>query len=196
MSRKETHNPEQVEAIAHHYREILRLIGEDPEREGLLKTPVRAAKALIDATCGYTADPNAMVQKAIFSHTGKGMVIVRDIEFYSLCEHHILPFFGTVSIGYIPDGKIVGLSKLARITDVFARRLQVQERMTEQICEFLTDAIPNKGVIVACTAGHLCMKMRGVEKQQSSTTTLEYSGVFENDAALRAEFLKLSEIQS
>ncbi len=194
MSRKETHNPEQVEAIAAHYREILRLIGENPTREGLLKTPIRAAKALIDATCGYTADADALARKAIFSHTGKGMVLVRNIEFYSLCEHHILPFFGHISIGYIPDGKIIGLSKLARITDVFARRLQVQERLTEQICEFLTGAIPNKGVIVACTAGHLCMKMRGVEKQESETTTMEYSGAFCDDPALRAEFMTLAEI--
>lgn len=196
MSRKERHDPEQVEAIAGHYREILRLIGEDPEREGLLKTPIRAAKALLDATCGYTADADAMAQKAIFSHTGKGMVLVRDIEFYSLCEHHILPFFGHVTIGYIPDGKIIGLSKLARITDVYARRLQVQERLTEQLCEFLTHAIPNKGVIVACTAGHLCMKMRGVEKQESETTTMEYSGAFADDPALRAEFMTLAQIQS
>lgn len=194
MSRKETHNPEQVEAIAAHYREILRLIGEDPTREGLLKTPIRAAKALIDATCGYTADADDLARKAIFSHTGKGMVLVRNIEFYSLCEHHILPFFGHISIGYIPDGKIIGLSKLARITDVFARRLQVQERLTEQICEFLTEAIPNKGVIVSCTAGHLCMKMRGVEKQESETTTMEYSGAFCDDPALRAEFMTLAEI--
>lgn len=192
MSRKEKHNPELVEAIAHHYREIIRLIGEDPEREGLLKTPIRAAKALIDATCGYTADPDEMAKKAIFTHTGKGMVLVRNIEFYSLCEHHILPFFGTVTVGYIPDGKIIGLSKLARITDVFARRLQVQERLTEQICEYLTNAIPNKGVIVACTAGHLCMKMRGVEKQESMTTTMEYSGIFTEDSSLRQEFMRLA----
>lgn len=195
MSRKEKHDPALVEAIAGHYREILKLIGEDPTREGLLKTPERAAKALIDVTCGYTMDADALAKKAIFSHTGKGMVLVRDIEFYSLCEHHILPFFGKVSIGYIPDGKIIGLSKLARITDVYARRLQVQERLTEQLCEFLTHAIPNKGVIVACTAGHLCMKMRGVEKQESQTTTLEYSGAFADDPALRAEFLTLAEIQ-
>lgn len=196
MSRKEKHNPEQVEAIAYHYREILRLIGEDSEREGLLKTPVRAAKALLDATSGYTADADALAKKAIFSHTGNGMVLVRNIEFYSLCEHHILPFFGHVTIGYIPDGKIIGLSKLARITDVYAHRLQVQERLTEQLCDFLTNAIPNKGVIVACTAGHLCMKMRGVEKQDSETTTMEYSGAFADDPALRAEFLTLAQIPS
>lgn len=195
MSRKEIHNPEQVAAIAHHYREILKLIGEDPEREGLKKTPERAAKALIDVTCGYSMDAEALARKAIFSHEGKGMVLVRDIEFYSLCEHHILPFFGKVSIGYIPDGKIIGLSKLARITDVFARRLQVQERLTEQLCNFLTNAIPNKGVIVACTAGHLCMKMRGVEKQESMTTTMEYNGAFAEDTALRSEFMTLADLK-
>lgn len=123
------------------------------------------------------------------------MILVRDIEFYSLCEHHILPFFGKVTIGYIPDGKIIGLSKLARITDVFARRLQVQERLTQQLCEFLSNAIPNKGVIVACTAGHLCMKMRGVEKQESVTTTMEYTGQFADDSSLRHEFMTLAEIQ-
>lgn len=195
MSRKEAHDSALVEQLAYHYREILRLIGEDPDREGLLKTPVRAAKALIDVTSGYTADAEAMARKAIFSHDGTGMILVRDIEFYSLCEHHILPFFGKVTIGYIPDGKIIGLSKLARITDVFARRLQVQERLTQQICEFLTGAIPNKGVIVACTAQHLCMKMRGVEKQESATTTMEYSGLFAEDSALRSEFMTLADIQ-
>lgn len=195
MSRKEAHDPKLVEELAYHYREILRLIGEDPDREGLKKTPVRAAKALIDVTSGYTADADALARKAIFSHDGSGMILVKDIEFYSLCEHHILPFFGKVTIGYIPDGKIIGLSKLARITDVFARRLQVQERLTQQLCSFLTNAIPNKGVIVACTAGHLCMKMRGVEKQESQTTTMEYSGKFAEDAALRQEFMTLAEIQ-
>lgn len=195
MSRKEAHDPKLVEELAYHYREILRLIGEDPDREGLKKTPVRAAKALIDVTSGYTADADALARKAIFSHDGSGMILVRDIEFYSLCEHHILPFFGKVTIGYIPNGKIIGLSKLARITDVFARRLQVQERLTQQLCSFLTNAIPNKGVIVACTAGHLCMKMRGVEKQESQTTTMEYSGKFAEDAALRQEFMTLAEIQ-
>ncbi len=195
MSRKETHNPELGAQLAHHYREILRLIGEDPCREGLLKTPERAAKALIDATIGYNADAGAMAKKAIFTHEGRGMILVRDIEFYSLCEHHILPFFGKVTIGYIPDGKIIGLSKLARITDVFARRLQVQERLTQQLCEFLSNAIPNKGVIVACTAGHLCMKMRGVEKQESVTTTMEYTGQFADDSSLRHEFMTLAEIQ-
>lgn len=191
VSRKEIHDEELVEKIASHYREIIRLIGEDPDREGLVKTPVRAAKAIIDVTAGYRTDPLGIARKAIFEHAGSRMVIVKDIEFYSLCEHHILPFFGTVSIGYIPKGKMIGLSKLARIVDNFARRLQVQERLTAQVCTLLGEALPNEGVIVACNAQHLCMKMRGVEKQDSSTTTLDYSGKFADDPSLRDEFLRL-----
>lgn len=191
MSRKEQHDPELVDQLAYHYREILRLIGEDPEREGLLKTPVRAAKAMIDITQGYRVNPLEIAQKAIFEHAGSQMVIVKDIEFYSMCEHHILPFFGKVSIGYIPKGKMIGLSKLARVVDNFARRLQVQERMTAQICQLVGEALPNDGVIVACTGEHLCMKMRGVEKQESATTTYEYTGRFAEDPALRAEFMTL-----
>ncbi len=192
MSKIVSHDPALVKEIAAHYREILKLIGEDPTREGLVKTPERAAKALLDATCGYRADVDALAQKAIFEHDGTGMVMVRGIEIYSLCEHHILPFFGTVTIGYIPDGKIIGLSKLGRIADAFARRLQVQERLTKQLCDFLTEAIPNKGVIVSCAARHLCMQMRGVEKQMSETRTLEYSGRFVENPALRAEFIQLA----
>ncbi len=192
MSRKEPHDPELVKELAGHYEAILRLIGEDSGREGLLKTPVRAAKAMLDLTAGYRLDARELMQKAIFSHTGSSMVIVRDIEFYSLCEHHILPFFGRVSVGYIPDGKIVGLSKLPRVVDAFARRLQVQENLTAQICRAVADAMPNRGVIVACTAEHLCMKMRGVEKQQSETTTYEYTGEFAADPSLRAEFRSLA----
>lgn len=191
MSRKENHDPKLVEEIAYHYREIIRLIGEDPEREGLLKTPIRAAKAIIDVTSGYRTNAEEIAKKAIFEHAGSRMVIVKDIEFYSLCEHHILPFFGKVSIGYIPDGKMIGLSKLARIVDNFARRLQVQERLTAQVCELLSKSLPNKGVIVSCTAEHLCMKMRGVEKQDSATTTFDYNGQFETNPALRDEFLRL-----
>lgn len=191
VARKELHDEKLVEEIAGHYREILRLIGEDPEREGLKKTPYRAAKALIDITAGYRLDPVEVVRKAIFNHEGSNMIIVRDIEFYSMCEHHILPFFGKISVGYIPDGKIVGLSKVARLVDVFARRLQVQERLTEQVCTLLAEAMPVKGVIAKCTGEHLCMKMRGVEKQDSATTTLEYNGVFATDASLREEFLTL-----
>ncbi len=188
MSRKEKHDEALVAEIAGHYREILRLIGEDPEREGLLKTPVRAAKAMIDLSAGYKQNALEIAQKAIFEHAGSKLVIVKDIEFYSVCEHHILPFFGVVSIGYIPKGKMIGLSKLARIVDCFARRLQVQERLTAEICDTLSQALPNDGVIVYCRAQHLCMKMRGVEKQDSSTVTLDYNGAFEN-IELRTEFL-------
>lgn len=185
------HDPELVGRIASHYEEILRLIGEDPSREGLVKTPERAAKALLDITSGYRQDPLSVARQAIFEHAGSRIVIVKDIEFYSMCEHHILPFFGTVSIGYIPDGKMIGLSKLARIVDSFAKRLQVQERLTSRICNLLSEAMPTKGVIVSCTAQHLCMKMRGVEKQDSATTTYDYNGLFESDYSLREEFLKL-----
>ncbi len=185
------HDEKLIAEIADHYREILRLIGEDPQREGLLKTPERAAKALVDITQGYRQNPLEIARKAIFEHSGSKIVIVKDIEFYSMCEHHILPFFGKVTVGYIPKGKMIGLSKLARIVESFARRLQVQERLTAQVCELLAEAMPTEGVIVACNAEHLCMKMRGVEKQHSSTTTLDYCGRFETEPALRDEFLRL-----
>ena len=184
---------ERLNLIASHYREILKLIGEDPEREGLVRTPERAAKALIAITEGYRADPVAIAHKAIFEHHGSRLVVVKDIEFYSMCEHHILPFFGHISIGYFPKGKIVGLSKLPRIVECFARRLQVQENLTAQICNFLTQEIPNNGVIVSCKAGHLCMKMRGVEKQDCTTLTYECTGRFTDDTSLREEFFKICE---
>lgn len=181
---------ETVNAIADHYKEIIKLLGEDPDREGLLKTPMRAARALFRVTRGYDESGQQVIEKAIFTHEGSRMVIVKDIEFYSFCEHHILPFFGHVSIGYIPDGRIVGLSKLARLVNVYARRLQVQERMTAEICRDLQRHLSPKGVIVVSTAQHLCMKLRGVEKQDSSTTTMETSGVFDDDYRLREEFLR------
>lgn len=190
MARKESHDEELVNKIAAHYREILRLIGEDPEREGLVKTPVRAAKALIDITAGYRQNPMEIATQAIFEHAGSRMVIVKGIEFYSMCEHHILPFFGKVDVAYIPKDKMIGLSKLGRLVDVYARRLQVQERLTSEVCNLLSRALPNDGVIVACRAEHLCMKMRGVEKQESSTLTLDYTGRFESDPSLREEFLR------
>ena len=183
-------DPKLVEQIAEHYRAIIQLIGEDPEREGLLKTPTRAAKALLENTRGYAEQPAQIIQAAMFDHEGSEIVIVKDIEFYSLCEHHVLPFFGKVSIGYIPAGGIVGLSKLARIVDTFSRRLQVQERMTHDICELLTRVLPNRGVIVYAEAQHMCMKMRGVEKQDSTTITFEYSGEFE-DIHRQNEFFTL-----
>lgn len=185
------HENKIVEEIASHYREILRLIGEDPDREGLVKTPMRAAKAIYDITAGYRQDPEEIASQAIFEHSGSRIVIVKDIEFYSMCEHHILPFFGKIAVGYLPKGKMIGLSKLARIVDCFAKRLQVQERLTAQVCQLLSDTLPNNGVIVACEAGHLCMKMRGVEKQESTTVTYDYTGKFETDPELRKEFLSL-----
>ena len=187
MERKE-YDESKVAEVASHFEAILKLIGEDPEREGLLKTPVRAAKALLYATSGYRINPTEVMRQAIFSYNGSQMVIVKDIEFYSLCEHHILPFFGTMSIGYIPDGTMLGLSKLARVVDAYARRLQVQEHLTAQVCQEIFTTLPAKGVIVSCTAQHLCMKMRGVEKQESATTTVDYLGSFADDPAMRAEF--------
>lgn len=179
-----------VEQIAEHYKKIIELIGEDSSREGLVKTPVRAAKAILDITRGYAEDAEKIIKSAVFEYEGSNIVVVKDIEFYSLCEHHILPFFGKVSIGYMPDGEMVGLSKLARIVDTYAHRLQVQERLTGEVCKALYGALATKGVIVVCEAGHLCMKMRGVEKQESVTTTMDYCGAFE-DAALRQEFMQL-----
>ena len=184
------YDPALVEQIAGHYRKIIELIGEDPAREGLSKTPIRAAKALLDVTRGYKEDASAIIRSAVFEHEGSDIVIVKDIEFYSLCEHHILPFFGKVSVGYVPDGKIAGLSKIARVVDTFAHRLQVQERFTREICRSLYETLSPKGVIVRCEAGHLCMKMRGVEKQDGMTVTMDYCGAFD-DPKLRREFLDL-----
>lgn len=180
-----------IKALSEHYKSILKLIGEDTEREGLRKTPERAAKALYEITSGYTEDAKEIGSKAIFEHEGSGMVIVKDIEFYSMCEHHILPFFGKVCIGYLPKGKIIGLSKLARIVNVFAKRLQVQERFTNQICKEISNILPNEGVIVACEGSHLCMKMRGVEKQESTTITYDYTEKFVENPELRKEFMTL-----
>lgn len=191
MMSKVITDEERAALIADHYREIIKLIGEDPQREGLLRTPERAAKALVAITSGYRSDPVAIAHKAIFEHQGSKIVAVKDIEFYSICEHHILPFFGHISVGYLPKGKIIGLSKLPRIIDCFAKRLQVQENLTAQICEFLASELPNEGVIVSCDAQHLCMKMRGVEKQDSSTLTYECSGKFASDPSLREEFFRL-----
>ena len=179
-----------INKIASHFESIIELLGEDKNREGLKKTPLRAAKALYYATNGYRINPTEIMQQAIFEYAGSKMVIVKDIEFYSFCEHHILPFFGRISIGYIPNGNMIGLSKLARVVDVFARRLQVQERLTTEVCKEIYETLSAKGVIVACNAQHLCMKMRGVEKQDSSTTTIEYIGDFENNADLRNQFFE------
>lgn len=179
---------DKVEQIAAHMKSIIELLGEDSAREGLVKTPMRAAKALWYATSGYRMDASEIMKQAIFTHSGSRMIIVKDIEFYSLCEHHVLPFFGRMSVGYIPDGNMLGLSKVARVVDAYARRLQVQERLTSQVCSEIFQTLPAKGAIVTCTAAHLCMKMRGVEKQDASTTTTDWLGVFETDSALRNEF--------
>ena len=179
-----------IEEIASHYESILRLVGEDPARPGLVKTPMRAAKALYYATQGYRENADEIMRSAVFDYSGSRMIIVKDIEFYSFCEHHILPFFGKVSVGYVPSGEMIGLSKLARVVNVYARRLQVQERLTAEICKCVSRSLDTKGVIVTCNAEHLCMKMRGVEKQDSSTTTIEYDGCF-SDPDMRSEFFSL-----
>ena len=177
-----------IEDIAGHYREIIKLIGEDPEREGLVKTPMRAAKAMWFATQGYRQNPADVLRQAIFEYAGSKMVMVRDIEFYSMCEHHILPFFGTVTVAYVPDGEMIGLSKLPRLVNAIARKLQVQERLTAEICREIKETLSVKGVMCQCRAQHLCMQMRGVEKQLSTTVTTDYNGIFETDPILRQEF--------
>jgi GTP cyclohydrolase I len=172
-------------------RELLLALGEDPEREGLLKTPSRVAKALSFLTHGYRADPRVVINDALFTQTTGGMVIVKDIELYSMCEHHMLPFFGRCHIGYIPNGKVFGVSKLARLVDVYARRLQLQERLTEQISQVIMESVDAKGVGVMIEARHLCMMMRGVEKQNSTMVTSSVLGVFRDHLATREEFLTL-----
>ncbi len=189
-NKKPQYDSELVDKLASHISAIIELLGEDPHREGLLKTPQRAAKALIDNTSGYNTNASQLIKQALFSHHSDQMVIVKDIEFYSLCEHHILPFFGTISIGYIPDGEIVGLSKLARVVESQARRLQVQERLTADICDIVEENIKNKGVIVVCEAAHMCMKMRGIEKQETTTVTIQYCGQFKN-VELQQQFFNL-----
>jgi len=172
-------------------RRQLELLGEDPERAGLLKTPQRVANALTWLTRGYEQDAREVIGDALFAESHENMVLVRDIELYSLCEHHLLPFFGKAHIAYIPDGHIVGLSKLPRVVEVFARRLQVQERLTEQIADALQQVLAPRGVGVVVEAVHLCMMMRGVEKQNSSTITSALRGTFRGDAKTRDEFLRL-----
>ena len=180
-----------TEQIKTNYEDILHLLGEDKSREGLLKTPERAAKAMKFLTEGYEQDPKQILQGAMFEESYNEMVIVKEIELYSLCEHHILPFFGKAHIAYIPDGHIVGLSKIPRIVDVFSRRLQVQERLTDEIKDCLQGTLNPKGVAVVIEAQHLCMQMRGVQKQHSSTTTSAFSGLFMSDEKTRSEFMKL-----
>ena len=181
---------ERDEALRHHYTQILHLLGEDPEREGLVKTPERVSKAMRFLTQGMTQSPEEILRSAMFKEDYRQMVIVKDIDFYSLCEHHMLPFFGKVHIGYIPNGYITGLSKLPRVVDVFARRLQVQERLTMQIKDCIQSALNPLGVIVVIEAQHMCMQMRGVEKQNSYTTTSDFTGAF-REAKTREEFMQL-----
>ena len=173
-------------------RQLLIELGEDVNREGLLKTPSRVAKALSFLTYGYRADVGTVINQALFTQTTGGMVIVKDIELYSLCEHHLLPFYGRCHIGYIPNGKVFGVSKLARLVDVFARRLQLQERLTEQISQVVMESIDAKGVAVMIEARHLCMMMRGVEKQNATMVTSSVLGVFRETLATREEFLGLA----
>ena len=179
-----------TEEIRVNFSKIIDLLVEDNEREGLEKTPMRAAKAMKFLTEGYEKDPKQILQSAMFSEHYNEMVIVKDIELYSLCEHHMLPFFGKAHIAYIPNGKIVGLSKIPRVVDVFARRLQVQERLTEQILDCINDTLQPKGVAVVIEASHMCMMMRGVQKQNSTTTTSGFRGTFK-ETDTRNEFLKL-----
>jgi len=172
--------------------EMIRRLGDDPDREGMSKTPERVEKAMKFLTHGYTASPQAMIGDALFEERHHNMILVKDIEMYSLCEHHLLPFFGKVHIAYIPDGKIMGLSKAARLVEVFSRRFQVQERITEQIAQALWDIVQPQGVGVVIEAAHLCMMMRGVQKQNSMTITSAMRGAFLEDPATRDEFLRLS----
>ena len=178
------------EQLSNHYREILRLLGEDPTREGLRQTPLRMAKAMQVLTRGYDQDPEQVLRDALFKENYNQMVIVKDIDFFSLCEHHLLPFYGKAHVAYIPKGQITGLSKIARVVDIFSHRLQVQERMTQQIVDCIQHTLEPMGVMVVIEAEHMCMQMRGVEKQHSVTTTSAFSGAF-NQAKTREEFMNL-----
>ena len=186
----ETEFREGLDDLASHYKSIIRLLGEDTEREGLLKTPMRVAKAMQILTRGYTQDAHKVLLDALFEEKYNQMVIVKDIDFFSLCEHHMLPFYGKVHVAYIPNGYITGLSKIARVVDIYSHRLQVQERMTLQIKECIQETLKPLGVMVVVEAKHMCMQMRGVEKQNAITTTSDFSGAF-NQAKTREEFMNL-----
>ncbi len=189
--RLERYNAETLQELASHYKEIIRLLGEDSEREGLLATPMRVAKAMQFFTHGYDLNPEEILRSAMFKEDYKQMVLVKDIEIYSLCEHHMVPMVGKAHVAYIPNGHIVGLSKIPRIVDVFARRLQVQERMTRQIKNCIQNTLNPLGVAVVIEARHLCMSMRGVQKQNSITTTSDFTGVFLKNKETREEFMHL-----
>ena len=189
-TKNDTYSEEVTQDMMVHYREAIKLLGEDPDREGLLKTPERIAKAMQFITQGYTQDAREVLNSAKFHEEMSQMIIVKDIELYSMCEHHMLPFYGKAHIAYVPNGWITGLSKLARVVDIYARRLQVQERLTTQILAAITETLNPLGVAVVIEASHLCMMMRGVQKQNSVTTTSAFSGEFEKNET-RSEFLKL-----
>ncbi len=189
--KEELFAPDVIEKLAAHYRDILTLLGEDPDREGLLKTPERVAKAMAFLTQGYDADPKEILLSARFREEYKQMVLVKDIELYSMCEHHMLPFYGKAHVAYIPNGYITGLSKIARVVEAFARRLQVQERLTVQIRDCIQEALNPMGVAVVIEASHMCMQMRGVQKQNSATTTSAFTGVFLSQMRTREEFIHL-----
>lgn len=188
--KEELYDRERTEKLSYHYQEILKLLGEDTEREGLVKTPERVAKAMQFMTQGYGQNPEEILKSALFKEDYRQMVIVKDIEIYSMCEHHMLPFVGRAHVAYIPNGYITGLSKIARVVDAYARRLQVQERLTQQIKDCLENTLHPLGVAVVIEAQHYCMMMRGVQKQNSVTTTSDFSGGF-NKLATREEFIRL-----
>lgn len=189
--KEESYNTDTLDSLKKHYTKVLDLIGEDSSREGLIKTPERLAKAMQFLTHGYDINPSEILESAMFSENYSQMVLVKEIEFYSLCEHHLLPFFGKAHIAYIPDGKIVGLSKVPRVVDAFSRRLQVQERLTNEIRDCIQNTLKPKGVAVVMEARHLCMQIRGVEKQNSMTTTSAFSGAFLDSEKTRLEFMNL-----
>ena len=187
----EEFDPLITDELSLHYREILRLLGEDPEREGLLKTPLRVAKSMQFLTQGYNQDGSEILRSAMFKEDYRQMVIVKDIELYSICEHHMLPFYGKAHVAYIPNGYITGLSKIARVVECFARRLQVQERLTVQIRDCIQNTLHPLGVGVVIEASHMCMQLRGVQKQNSVTTTSAFTGAFLKDERTRSEFMNL-----
>ena len=186
----ETEFRDGLEKLAEHYHDILGLLGEDPEREGLQKTPMRVAKSMQILTRGYSQDPHKVLTDALFKEDYNQMVIVKDIDVFSLCEHHMLPFYGKAHVAYIPNGHITGLSKIARVVDIYSHRLQVQERLTQQIKDCIQETLKPQGVMVVIEAKHMCMQMRGVEKQNAITTTSDFSGVF-NNLNTRQEFMNL-----
>lgn len=193
METEQIYTPQEqklLEELAGHYKNILTLLGEDPERDGLMKTPMRVAKAMKVLTRGYDQDPRKVLTDALFEEKYNQMVIVKDIDFFSMCEHHMLPFYGKAHVAYIPNGYITGLSKVARVVDIYSHRLQVQERLTQQIKDCIQETLHPLGVMVVVEAKHMCMQMRGIEKQNSITTTSDFSGAF-NQAKTREEFMNL-----